>query len=1099
MSWGNVLRTFDSGLVESIFSWRRWTTRGFMPSFKQHHKLLMLALTLLMHLSLASAQDAAFGAFRPNSAWTAADGAISLQTPSPASMLATRGVFADSFTTLDFHAPRGSSATLYVQGRYGFVLEGNGEWQSFALKFRGPRFDAGYNKQQNAFALEVHTGANVERNVLFEAASEGARWQGEDHRGPAFLVVTQGPFKVRNAVHQSADFSQVTPPATSGGETNEKSLIDTVALGKETFNSIGCEACHSIQQNDTSVTSGPNLFGLFQAEPRVREVVEGGEGHRFQVKAGREYLHRSVRAPSEQLAVAENGPKRGEAFLPVMPPFTQDVLSDTQVDAIGDYLATLNEPGERGPTIRLATLAPTAPYDPLADGLQWLVGDEVRMQRGPLPGASGRSIHVGNPNGVNYTFDPRVLAIVKIWQGGFLDMSGELTNRGGKGLALGYESREIGFGDKEYLVAPLNEQGKLIDFSFKEAKLGDTATMRGSLNDTRDQLALIAAADAKFLGYSRDSRDKVASPAFKYRVGQNVMEIETSISDRGEIVVSLTGTLKTPQGFALNPQFFKEATVSAGTLAQAQWNLPAGKISATLRGKAVLAQNAWRPEPSQYNYRRAPLVKTEATAKLPAGYSIENYYPPKDNFGRDQLFEALGLAQSKDNTVVVATRNAGIWRLVEGEWNLFAEGLFDSLGVVVEDNKGLVVVAGQKAELTRISDTNGDGRADRYETLFDAHSYHSNYHTYMHGPVRTREGAYCFTLNLAHGTEGLYTAGGNVMGTWGGFNGWAVCVEPSGEFDLFANGLRSPASVGVSPDGRLWYTDNQGDFVGTSKMYELKKDKFYGHPAGLVDLPGMTPASSEIQWQQVISRKEQPTILFPHNRVANSPGNPEWITRSTFGPFSGQILIGDQTQSNLLRVAMQKVGDIEQGSVMPFFEGLESGVMRPLFLRDGSLLLGQTGRGWQAKGGKVASLQHIRWDGKTIAPQIQALTATATGFKIDLTQPFASSVSDDSLLAAFTLESWTYRDAPDYGSEELDLKTESIEKLTLSPDRKSISVTLSSLEQNKVHPQQTPRVYHARLKAQTLFETNAPEHLDAYYTLRAFPKKKGTSDHRVGS
>jgi hypothetical protein len=167
---------------------------------------------LLMHLSLASAQDAAFGAFRPNTAWTGAEGAISVQTPSPESMLVTRGVFADSVTTLEFHAPRGSSATLYVQGRYAFVLEGNGDWQSFALKFRGPRFDAGYNKQQNAFALEVHNSARVERNVLFEGASEGARWQGEDHRGPTFLVVKQGPFKVRRAVHQSADFSQVNPP-----------------------------------------------------------------------------------------------------------------------------------------------------------------------------------------------------------------------------------------------------------------------------------------------------------------------------------------------------------------------------------------------------------------------------------------------------------------------------------------------------------------------------------------------------------------------------------------------------------------------------------------------------------------------------------------------------------------------------------------------------------------------------------------------------------------------------------------------------------------------------------------------------------------------
>ena len=101
------------------------------------------------------------------------------------------------------------------------------------------------------------------------------------------------------------------------------------------------------------------------------------------------------------------------------------------------------------------------------------------------------------------------------------------------------------------------------------------------------------------------------------------------------------------------------------------------------------------------------------------------------------------------------------------------------------------------------------------------------------------------------------------------------------------------------------------------------------------------------------------------------------MTSDKFGPFTGQMLIGDQTQSNLLRVVTQKVGDVEQGSVMPFFEGLESGVMRPVFLPDGSLLLGQTGRGWQAKGGKVASLQHVRWDGKTVAPAILAMSATA--------------------------------------------------------------------------------------------------------------------------
>ena len=254
----------------------------------------------------------------------------------------------------------------------------------------------------------------------------------------------------------------------------------------------------------------------------------------------------------------------------------------------------------------------------------------------------------------------------------------------------------------------------------------------------------------------------------------------------------------------------------------------------------------------------------------------------------------------------------------------------------------------------------------------------------MHGPVRGEDGAYYLALNLVHdGGGSAYTGGGTVMGTWGGFNGWAVRVEPNGKFQLFANGLRSPASVGASPDGRVWYTDNQGDFVGTSKLFELKKDKFYGHPAGLVDLPGMTPDSPEIKYDKVADRREHAVVMFPHNRVANSPGNPAWVTQKKFGPFAGQMLIGDQTQSNLLRVvaaegrrrgAGQRHAVLRRTRVRCHAAGVPAATAVSL--------LGQTGRGWQAKGGKIASLQHVRWDGKTVAPQIVGMSATPEGFRL---------------------------------------------------------------------------------------------------------------------
>jgi len=1068
-----------------------------MPKFRRRGLAVLtvaaLASSIFVLAQVPSGQDAAraFGGFREDAAWTAADGAVTSSATTLENALQSRATLADSVTSLEFRAAPGTRAMLFLMGRYGVPLTGNGDWQNVSIRLRAPRFDPAYKKLANALALEIRIGASVARNVVFTGASPGGRWSAEDMRGPTFFVIEDGTFSVRNARHDPADFAEVTVPAESGGATNETSLIDIVARGKELFQSVGCEACHLVDPASEAVSSGPNLYGLFRAQARTREVVEGGEGHRFQVKVNREYLHRSVREPAEQLAVAESGATRGTAYPPVMPPFSKEVISDEQIDAIGAYLATLNVAGQGGPVIRLGVLKPAVPYDPMADALQWLVNDTVRLQRGPLPGTSARAIHVGNPNGVNYSFDPRLLAVVKIWQGGFLDMSGELTNRGGRGLAPGYESREIGFGEREYLLAPLNSAGQLFDSTFKNAKFQDTAAIREALYSKEDQLARIAALDAQFLGYSRDSRSKTAAPVFRYRVSSNTIEVATAISASGDIEITVTGKLAAPQSFALNPQLLANASVSAGTLSGDRWTLPAGKLTAKLRGKAGLSANTWRPPVSNYSFGRQALNKAAATAKMPAGYSIENWYSPKDNYGRDQLFEALGLSLSKDGTVVVATRTAGVWRVVNGEWRPFAEGLFDSLGVVAEDGKGLTVVAGQKAELTRISDTNGDGIADRYDTLFDAHSYHGNYHNYMHGPVRTRDGSYYFAINLVHDNSGLsYNGGSQTMGSWGGFAGWAIHVRPDGSSELFANGLRSPASVGVSPDGRVWYADNQGDFVGTSKLYELKKDAFYGHPAGLVDLPGMTPDSPEIKWEKVAGRKAREVVLFPHNKVANSPGNPAWdLTRGKFGPFAGQMLIGDQTQSNLLRVVTQKVGDVEQGAVMSFFEGLESGVMRPLFLPDGSLLLGQTGRGWQAKGGKIASLQHVRWDGKTVAPGILAMTATATGFRIELTQPLGTNISDSLLRSAVTLESWTYRDAPEYGSPELETREEAFSNLKVGADRKSLEINLATLEQPKVHPRQTARVYHVKLASLALFDTAAaaPAQLDAWYTLKRFP------------
>ena len=424
---------------------------------------------------------------------------------------------------------------------------------------------------------------------------------------------------------------------------------------------------------------------------------------------------------------------------------------------------------------------------------------------------------------------------------------------------------------------------------------------------------------------------------------------------------------------------------------------------------------------------------------------------------------------------------------------MFAEGTYEVLGVHIEDDKGDVIVIAQKPELTRISDKNGDGRADDFQTVSDDYGFHGNYHEYTHGPVRDAAGNYYFLLNLSHDDKAdrvSWRAGGKFMGSMGGYRGWAMRVTPEGKTETFALGLRSPAGIGIAPDGRIWYAENQGEYVGSSKIVPLEEGKFYGHMSGLEALPGMVPDAPELAYDLWKDKLRKGAVWLPHAMMANSPGNLAWdLTGGKFGVYQNQMFVGDQTLSQLMRVVTEVVDGQDQGCVIPFGRGLASGIMRPVFLPDGSLLLGQTGRGWTARGGNQAALQHVTYDGKTVAADIFNITATPTGYEIHFTQPIASEVTTDALKAAIGVKSWFYTNLAEYGSPRHDIRDETVTSVMLSADRKSLQIDFEGFGTGD---KWIDRIYHIELK-------QAPDHfgdkpvwakLEGFHTLRAIPKAK---------
>ncbi len=438
----------------------------------------------------------------------------------------------------------------------------------------------------------------------------------------------------------------------------------------------------------------------------------------------------------------------------------------------------------------------------------------------------------------------------------------------------------------------------------------------------------------------------------------------------------------------------------------------------------------------------------------------------------DIVLEIGGLASLPDGRLAVCTRRGEVWTWhpQTEHWQRFATGLHEALGICALSSNAFIVA--QRPELTRIKDTDGDGVADLYETMTDSFGLSGNYHEFHFGPVRDREGNFFGTLNVAWEGMGYSRVP---------LRGWAYELTAGGEFIPYALGLRSPSGIGISPEGDIFITDSQGDWWGTSPLLHLQKSRFYGHPAGLVWARGYEWPKSphEIPPDTLKPMRTLPAAWFVYGPLSRAPSEPVWdASGGKFGPFNGQMFVTEQSQSALLRVALERVGGEFQGAVFPFRKGFESGPVRAVFAADGSLYVGQTDRGWGAVGGKPFGLQRLVWNGR-VPMEIQTMKLTTNGFDLTFTQPVdAGSAANRS---AYSLHHFYYHYFYHYGSSQIDSTPVPVEEVKISPDRRTVSLLVATLAPEKIY-----ELHITGLKGEDGTELLHPE---AYYTLnRLLPR-----------
>ena len=463
---------------------------------------------------------------------------------------------------------------------------------------------------------------------------------------------------------------------------------------------------------------------------------------------------------------------------------------------------------------------------------------------------------------------------------------------------------------------------------------------------------------------------------------------------------------------------------------------------------------------------------------LASGYFTVERIPIPDSI----VLEVGGLAFDDAGNLGVATRRGEVWIIekpgsANPVYRRFAHGLHEPLGLNYRDG---AFYCAQRGELTRLIDRDGDGRADRYEAIY-TWDLSGNYHEYSYGPVFTPEGDMLVTLNLG------WIGRGASLVEW---RGWLVKISPQGELTPVATGLRSPAGFGYNAAGDLFYTENQGDWVGSGRMTHLEPGDFAGNPEGLRwtgepnsplqlkpeaidDTRGLTL----YEYAQEIDAVKPPSVWFPHAIMGTSTSG-FVVLDQQFGPaFEGQLLVGDQGQRKVMRVAQEKVNGVYQGACFPFADGFPSGVLRLEWSpeRD-ALYVGMTSRGWVGSSTEPYGLQRVVWNGRTPF-ELQTIRVHPEGFELTFTQPADPATLADP--ASYEVTDFTYLYHHFYGSPVTDAQPRLVEKVTVGADGKRAVLHLDRFRPGYIYEIKAPGVRSQR--GQPLWRGFG------YYTLNEVP------------
>jgi glucose/arabinose dehydrogenase len=455
----------------------------------------------------------------------------------------------------------------------------------------------------------------------------------------------------------------------------------------------------------------------------------------------------------------------------------------------------------------------------------------------------------------------------------------------------------------------------------------------------------------------------------------------------------------------------------------------------------------------------ADSAKVEGTLERP-GYRAIAYPRPKTSSGEDRVMPAALAVDPKDGRVFVASMKTGEIFVVrdptgdgrKARFDNYARGLFqDTLSMLAEPGALYVL---HRRNLTRLVDTDGDGFADRFDRVAALPHGVADTYDYGYGLMRDKGGAFVFTYAPYANTH--------LPGS-----GSALRLVPGKEPQEIGFGFRNPLGWCSGPDGDVFFTDNQGEWVATNKLCHLAEGRFYGFP---------NPA----QRKHTTKPPGKAAVWVPYGWAKSINGVAYDNSGGKFGPFAGQFFLAElMFGGGIVRASLEKVNGEYQGACFPFWGPSLLGPLTLAFDPRGRLWVGGiTEPGWMAQPDRGA-LFRIDYTGQ-VPLEMQSINVRPRGFRIVFTRPVSPETARD--VASYAIEHYRYEYTGAYGSPELDRTRVVIERVELAPDGRSVALTTAPLLKDRVYLIQPRGVRSAKGEALV--------HAIGAYTLNEIPAEK---------